>query len=317
VTALDEQPLMETRGQGIGASEIAAVLGLSPWSSPWEIWARKVNPFGMARDDGDRGRVERMRWGLLLEPAISEEWETRTGLRLLHRQVRFAHPDTDGVCFATVDGLAADHDDAEPADCLGVVELKTTGDRRWDQVPDHYQIQVQYQMACVRLPTAWVACLHAGQRLSLWEIEADPAVQAALIDAARAFWARHVIPQIPPPVDGTAATAQALRDTYQAARPRATVDLDDAVALAVSNLREIKKQQADLEDKRALAEQQIQAALGEAEDGTYNGATVVTWRAQQARNIDRAKLRDEWPSVYADVETTTTIRVLRTPKDDE
>ena len=30
------------RAEGLGASEVAGVLGISPWATPWSVWARKM-----------------------------------------------------------------------------------------------------------------------------------------------------------------------------------------------------------------------------------------------------------------------------------
>src|SRR5512141_3142914 len=64
---------LEARNLGIGASESAALFGLSPWMSPFSLWADKS---GMApREDSG---AEFLKWGLLLEKPIAEEYANQS-----------------------------------------------------------------------------------------------------------------------------------------------------------------------------------------------------------------------------------------------
>src|SRR5262245_52949583 len=64
---IDRAAWLEARRKGIGASEIAAVLGISPWESPFSLYWRKVNGW-------DYEPSSEMEWGTRLEPVIAEKY---------------------------------------------------------------------------------------------------------------------------------------------------------------------------------------------------------------------------------------------------
>lgn len=40
----DRAEWLEWRRNGIGATDVAGILGVSPWASPWSVWADKCAP---------------------------------------------------------------------------------------------------------------------------------------------------------------------------------------------------------------------------------------------------------------------------------
>src|SRR5690349_8562125 len=56
------------RAGGIGGSEIAAVVGLSKWTSAFELWHRKRGAIGQ------QAQNEAMEWGSRLEPVIAAKF---------------------------------------------------------------------------------------------------------------------------------------------------------------------------------------------------------------------------------------------------
>src|SRR6185312_7373300 len=125
----------EWRSRGIGASDIAGVLGISPWQSPYSVWTSKA--LGVSSESSN---AEAMRWGTLLEGAILAEASRRLSITIHGEQTRCEHKRYPWA-RATVDGFFADEDGDN-----GVIEIKTTSEPRWHEVPQHYQAQVQWQL---------------------------------------------------------------------------------------------------------------------------------------------------------------------------
>lgn len=63
---------LASRATGIGASEVASVLGVG-FQTPAEVWLRKV---GLASDQDLAAEVERIHWGVVLEPVIIAQYAT-------------------------------------------------------------------------------------------------------------------------------------------------------------------------------------------------------------------------------------------------
>src|SRR5215469_14323159 len=86
----------EERRTGIGGSDAAAALGLSPWQTPYDLWEQKTGRAPPIE------QTEPMLWGHLLEDIVRREYARRTGLearpvaemiRHPHRSWMFAHLD--------------------------------------------------------------------------------------------------------------------------------------------------------------------------------------------------------------------------------
>lgn len=247
----DRRAWLEARRKGCGASDVAGILGKSPWASPWSVWAEKCNLIPIAADPTDPDDIRT--FGLDLEPLIAEKFQRRTGLYVAGRQQMIHHPD-EAWCFATLDGLVADADyysDEEPADPLGVFESKYTADPPWDQLPEHYAIAGQWQMYVTGLDHLWLACLHlpfGRPRLRIYELDRDDDQLADIIATVTQFWIDHVVTGKPPPADGHHATTEAIRQVWgsTATTKDRSIDLTDHTKL-VDELARIRKEKAALE----------------------------------------------------------------------
>lgn len=177
------------RRDGIGSSEIAAIVGLSPYRSALNVYLEKIGeipPFA--------GNIY-TRMGNALEPVIAEEWSREQGAELVSPDGTFRHP-RHPIVFASPDRFILS--DGERA---GVLEVKHTS-QIWDAVPDFVQAQVAWQMATVDLPYAYVAVLDASRSVKSFRVERDRDFEANLIDIAETFWERNVKARVPPPADG-------------------------------------------------------------------------------------------------------------------
>jgi putative phage-type endonuclease len=99
---------LAARQHGIGASEAAAVLGLSPWESAFSLHWRKRGVLGGVDE------TEPMRWGTILEAPIAAEFARRHPTVRVERVGLCAHVDRPWQ-LATPDRLIVDPD--EGCDC--------------------------------------------------------------------------------------------------------------------------------------------------------------------------------------------------------
>jgi putative phage-type endonuclease len=176
----------EWRRNGLGGSDIAALVGLSPWASPWSIWAEKV---GLVHDDSDN---EWQEFGRRIEPVLVRWFEDRTGLHIAGEQMWLEHPDQPWR-RCTADGLVFDGHVEEPSVELALAgfEGKSTGDppSKWeaDGIPLNYQCQGQWSMGITGLPRWYFGVLH-GRQFRVYVLERDDADIATLVAAAEKFW---------------------------------------------------------------------------------------------------------------------------------
>lgn len=301
----DRATWLTERRAGIGASDIAGILGHSPWSSPWSIWVDKV---GLAPLD-DEDPAPQMQLGRDLEPVIARWFTAQTGLAVAGEQMMLWHP-TDPF-FATVDGLVVEAaGEASVDDALGIFEAKFSGDAPWSEVPEHYVLQCQWALHCSGLGHAWLAAMHlpfGRPRFVVYELERDEVLIADAVRHVRAFWDDHVVAGIPPAADGHRATASALAAAWVDPVETPAVDVGPLAPL-ISELRAFKDAARQLEADIREHENALKAALGAHSEGVVDGMLAVSWRQQARTDIDRDAVRAEHGARY---DVRTTHRVLR------
>src|SRR5262245_5591120 len=191
----DRTSWLEARRQGLGGSDAAAVLGVSPYQTPLQLFADKL---GLV-DPGVES--EEMRWGRLLEPLIATRYaeETERTLAPAEPYTIAVHPECDFI-RATLDRVILQAGDKPvPAP----LEMKTANAFRadeWEEEPPvHVQVQGQHQLLVTG--SGWVsfAVLIGGNRFRWVDMERNDTFIALLAERLKAFW-RRVQLNDPPPV---------------------------------------------------------------------------------------------------------------------
>ncbi len=281
---------LEWRRSGVGASDVAGILGLSPWTTPYEVWLSKLWPTDETAFDDDT--LERFRWGHLLEDIITAEAAERCGLGPVTLQVALTHPDHPHH-LATPDGIT------DPA----TIDAKVTADRdEWAEVPLHYYCQVQWQMHVAERDRAIVAVLHAGQRLDTHHIERDDTDIARMVEAVDQFWHVNVLERRPPVA--TARDLTALNRHTPATRT--TIDATDELRSLVAQLADARGNAARAQEWADELQARLCQQIGDATDlvDPDTGLTLVTWRPTQP--LDRDRYATDHPDVIAEHTTTVT-----------
>lgn len=285
----DRQAWLEWRRTGIGASDIGALLGISPWASAWSVWAEKLGllPDDQLDDDDPR------EFGRRAEAMVGPWFTDKTGLAVVGEQMWLSHP-AEPWMRATPDAIVVDGERGplpglhglrfgdegwSLADALGGLEIKATNDRPWSTIPEHYQAQGQWQMAVTGWERVWFAVLHY-RRLRVYELARDQADIDYMTERARAFWHEHVLTGQPPEVDGSDATAHVLAVLYPEADKGATVELGLEGAELLEALADAKADAKAAEARAKHAGNELRALLGEAYAGTIDGRPAVTLGTQ-------------------------------------
>lgn len=197
-----------SRSGGIGGTDCAAILGLSPWKKPIDIFAAKMKP--MEQPELDK---ECLYWGTALEPVIRGRYAVKYGVQvtdpkdlgalfpksrqwgdstLIEGAESWQLAAPDGVIRATKTGL----------------EIKNSSRRgdEWgpegtDEIPPHYLIQAAWYMAVTNAKAWDFGVLFSGNKLERFTVQRDPILEASMIEACRDFWFSYVQKGIEPPID--------------------------------------------------------------------------------------------------------------------
>ena len=260
------------RRQGVGASEVAAVMGLSPWKSPYSLWGEKT---GLVPPDPDE--TEPQHWGNVLEPIIAHEYQEVTGRALIdHGRFAVRESPRCPVLRCTLDREILPIDDRGP----GALEIKTASafktDDWTDGAPLIYQIQVQTQLAVTGWRWGSLAVLVGGQSFKWCDVERNDAFIAVLERKVAEFW-KLVESNTPPPVDGSEATAEILRLIYPKDTGETVALPGDAIGWsdAIAECNEVIKA---AEAKKREAQNKLIAAIGSATFGALPSGGKWSYR---------------------------------------
>ena len=86
---LTEQEWLAYRRRGIGGSDVAAILGISPFRTARDLYDDKLNIASAADDAGNWVALE---MGHLLEPLVARIFAKKTGLEVFQIKKMFQHP---------------------------------------------------------------------------------------------------------------------------------------------------------------------------------------------------------------------------------
>lgn len=176
----------------VGGSDIAAIVGLSPYASPLDVWAEKTR---RAKFEGNR----RTRAGQLLEPGILSLYAQERGVDLWFPET-IVTPEHTGCTPDAVSSAGYD------------VQVKLVGlqqAERWEDVPElgvgdengippevlaqiHYEAWHIAEVHGVRGVRGHVVA-QIGTDQRVYEVEIDQGFAETLVDAGRRFWRDHVV----------------------------------------------------------------------------------------------------------------------------
>lgn len=290
------------RRKYIGGSDIAAILGISPWKTAYQLWQDKTQPAMPENNDPERLKV--LNRGKRLEPYILDMIRSEHGLEITAANKRYI--DQDVPYFAS-------EIDAEAGDLN--IEIKTVhpfkikewGEQGTDALPLHYIAQVQWGMGITKRQQCDVFAL-IGDDLKRYSVLADQELIDAMRVKANDFWVNHVTTLAPPPPAGEE-DLYALYPT-DSGETRA-IDTDGDALAAINDLRIFKQQAADIGVRISECEQIIKTAMGDASVLTLAGKKVCTWKTQTALRFDSRAFAVAHSDLYEQFLKTTESRVFR------
>lgn len=247
----------EARMDGIGASEIASVLGRG-WDTPLKVWWEKRSRTSTFK--GNKATA----WGLFMEPTLARWYTETTGEELAltglwrskDRAWQMCSPDRFLV--------------RKPRG----VEFKTGGAetaRAWDGgvVPDFYMPQVQQSIDVTGFDEWDVVYSVGGYPPEIITVKRDEDMIAEIREAGAAMW-EMIRSGVQPKVQGSLSEKSILA----AANPfgdDSAVELSFAGMLALNEYREARKLKGQYGRVQDAAGVRLREALGDAKIGTDRG----------------------------------------------
>ena len=300
----DTDEWLEERRKSVGASEVAAVMGLSPWQTALDVYKAKQ---GVADEfDPVLAMI-----GHESEHIIHKWLVEHSGLGLNLRSGFMARSTEHPMVHATFDRL---HDDAG---LLIPVQLKTAhqySSHKWDEgIPTEYRVQVQAEMLVGDAPRALVVVWIGGREFrAFWEPRDEAFITGHMIPALEEFWGRVESGTLPPPQ-----TVGEINEVYpsEAQEVELSPEAFDVLERITVLNSDIKAQEAERDALKVALAEYVQTA----DTLMFEGRKVATWKTQKGRqSLDTVALRNDHPELVAEyTRQGADFRVLRAVKQKE
>jgi putative phage-type endonuclease len=280
------------RQSGIGASESACALGLSPYKSPLRLWAEKT---GQIEPDDLSDKLA-VRLGTEMEQAVGRIFQEES-----RRQVNFWPQHT-----------VARHKDAPFMLCTpdaietfnnrdGVLQIKTAGrsqEHLWSprgpgllrvaaDAPPEYQVQLAHEMEVLGFEWGTLACAIDRQFIAYFDLERNERFAQVLMAKLADFW-EMVLTKTPPEADWTESTREAILKLHPN-DDGSSVDLPDEAATWDAELREAKEKAKELDRYIAERENRIRLAIGPATFGVLPNGQRYSFKHQHRKGYTVAE----------------------------
>jgi putative phage-type endonuclease len=272
----DRASWLQARRAGVGASEVAAILGVDPRRGPLAVYAAKV---AAQQDDDIESEDDPRYWGRGFEEPVAQWYAQKTG-RTVTNPGAFAirqHPKVP-ILFATPDRDVVDEQRGK-----GKLECKAVSvwgplDLWRVEAPLVYQIQLQVQLAVDEEAWGSIAAVLGGAKPVFHDHERNERFIAAMLRSVEQFWER-VERRDPPPPDGTSETHHALKQLYPEDSGRVMVFPSDRLGL-IDEWRAAKEAVSAAEDKVEAAEVQIKALMQDATWAALPEGRRLQWKTE-------------------------------------
>ena len=290
----------------LGGSDAAAVMGLSPWKTPVELWrlkTGKVEPEGMdpaRRKILERGHklepfirdmaVDKLRdeYGLEVEVlAINERYNDPEHPFLaceIDFELRLTGQVTIGEVVHVFDG---EHVNADAKSVGSFFARKKWGETDSEDVPIEYAAQFMHGLMVTGRRYCLVAALRSFDDVELFWTVRDEETVAAMRPKLVEFWVDHVLADVPPdPIKFSDIKLLFPLDNGEA------TEATDEIVEKLSRLRQVKQEIKALTDEEDVLTFDIGDFISPNARLTYQGADLASWKAQVDTRVNNDALKE-------------------------
>lgn len=290
---MEQGEWLSARKSGIGGSDVAAILGLSPWKSPLDVWLDKT---GKSAPEPEN---DAMYWGTRLESLVADKYCEVSGNEV--RRVNSILRSVKYPCLiGNIDRAVCPEKGKLPVvkgefRTPKILECKTarTMSEDWgangtDQIPEYYLTQVLHYLGLTGCESCDVACLFLDSRkFGVYTVQADADVIEKMSARLAEWWEAHVVKNVAPE-PRSIADVQKLFKRSAAVEITATADIEETAREYAA----LKRRETEIFAKLEEAKEKIAAYMGEADTLVgVDGKPLITWKT------GKDKSRTDWQNV--------------------
>ncbi len=296
----------------VGGSDVAAIFGVSPWTTPMELWLIKKGRMKPAA----KSNSNQLMMGHLLEPIAAYWYGQKTGNAVTEDTHLYQHADHP-FALANFDRRFTRQSDGEP----GILECKSCTYHKVDEwaddtIPLHYEFQLRFYLAVADVDIGAFSAVwgnNPDNDLAIPEIVRDRAKEDMIFERLEE-WIWSLENDKPPTMADVAPklALQSLARIYgssQGGLP--TVEFSRKYEPALRKIAQLQGKVTDCNREIRTYEKEIEAhsvriaeVMKEHEHGVLETTTdklLIDFITKTTRRPDSKALKEKYPTVYADV----------------
>ena len=310
----------------LGGSDAAAVMGLSPWTTPLELWLEKTMRRQPPPPDPVKQRI--FARGKRLEPVILEMLIDRLqeqGLKvdLIGTNNRYAdqtHPwmrceidfELRVTGVVTIGGIDFELDDEViNGDCKSVIGFarRKWGEEETEDVPIEYAVQFSYGLGITGRRLCLVAALIGLDDVRIFWTVRDDEIIAGIREKCVKFWHECVLGDVQPdPLHFSDIKLLFPTDNGQ------DIEATPEIAETLEAYRSVSERIKVLEDKKETLKFELVDFISPNAFLKLEGRQIASWKGQRKTTFLTEDFKRDHPALYDMYSRSDVIRVLRLSK---
>lgn len=294
----DRQEWLDHRKSGIGSSEVATILGLNPYETPYQLWRRKLGI------DPPLAENFAMKAGHYLEDAVSMFFRDETGSEIIKSSAGDWLIVNDAKPYLRVspDRTYWLPDRPKNERNKGILECKTTQmEVDMDNVPQHWFCQLQYQLGVAEYERGALAWLTMGRNFGYTNFDFDPEFYQWMVEEVERFWLDNIVGKKEPLAINVADVL--LRNPRHVVGKQ--IEATEELVEACTELKELKEELAAMNTRKTELENTVKMAMDDAEalvapnTDLTKPLILATWKAaKDSVKFDEKRFASENPDLY-------------------
>jgi putative phage-type endonuclease len=279
----------------IGGSDVAAILGVSPWKSPFQLYQEKIGDFVEEVTRAKQKMFDRgHRWEpVVVEMLVDELMDRGHDVQIIDRNARYQDPEFPFLaCELDLELLIDGEETNAEMKTVHPFAAKDWGDEDTDEIPIYYAAQGMHGLMIKPRRRCIFAALIGADDLRVHPIERDEETIAAIRAKEIEFWRRVQERDAPDPE-----TADDVKWLY--ARDGGIVmEADEELVRLCEEIRQGKDIAKQCDARIETLSTRLKCAMGHASTLVYQGQRLATWKS----NKDSTKT--DWQAAYLDLGPT-------------
>ena len=296
----------------VGGSDVAAIFGVSPWTTPLELWLIKKGRMKPPK----KMNQDQLAMGHMLEPIAAEWYARKSGNHVYQDTGLYQHADHP-YALANFDRRFTRASDGED----GILECKSSTYHKADHwadgaIPLYYEMQLRFYLSVADVTHGAFSCIWGNNPendLAMPEIERDSAKEDMIFERLDE-WIWSLENDKPPTMSGVSSSLamESLARIYGASQPSLpTIEFPRKYERSLRQIAMLQGKVRDCESEIKLYEKEIEAhsvriaeLMKEHEHGILTTTTdklLIDFVTKRTKRPDSKALKTKYPTVYADV----------------